>query len=624
MALQRGAVFKTVERTTVPYATFDLSNENKLTCKMGYLVPFLCEELVPGDRWRWNSNFFVRLAPLVNPIMHRMDVRGAFFFVPYRILWNHWEKFRAEGNGDVLASKRADYTAPEHPYIQITNLEPGQGNLATWLSPGGLFDYLGFPSRQIVKARLTNFTGMATVKSLRLKGRFPFSLAAYYCIYDNYYRNQLLEQSFGDYVGTHVLGSESTPEGFYLHDGDNTMTYQYLCGAMTPGIPDAPDTKTGRGLVRANLEHDYFTAATPSPQLGDPVQIPIGTSAPLTATVDKWTTVYDVPGPFPNAVYPYDEVQAHQLQLLGYNTTDQTRRMFANVYEVDPDGISGVLNTTSQDWTTASTEQVRGIVEGTADLSAASGITIQDFRTLQALQRYREKLLAYGTRYNEWLLGTYAVHDGDARLDRPEFIGSFSQPVQISEVLQTSSTDSEPSPLGDYAGRGVSVGQTRDFNYLAPEDGVLMGIFQITPRTGYMCGLPHCFLRESPYDYHNPFFEHVGEQEVYDRELWFGDSTVQGTQETLGKGSVFGYNPRFSEYKYRFDEVHGDFVDDSFLSWHLARDFASQPTMSGDFFHASNIERIFAVTDESYDKFFVQIFNKVVANRPMTLYSTPM
>lgn len=612
--LQRGAIFKSVERTKVPFSTFDLSNENKFTCKMGRLTPFLVQELVPGDRFRWNCNMFVRLAPMVNPIMHRIDIRYSFFFVPYRILWNHWEKFRSEGNGDVLASERSDYQAPAHPYIDVKKwIEWNTGNLNSYFGAGTLADYLGFPSRQVVKGRLTTSLNHA----LKLGGRFPFSVAAYYCIYDNYYRNQLLEKSFAESLQAEA--PDLVEEGYYMKDGDNTALFSYMMDddwGLPDGIPNRPHTHAS--LCEANLEHDYFTSATASPQLGDPVQIPIGSTAEVNIPNLRVGTIPSEPNA--QSIYGANSVQQEPIYA-GLLTEDYSWTDRNGNHSMDAARLVTWQSGDTIDRDQQGHQLITQSGVGTADLSTATGITIQDFRALQALQRYRERLLAYGTRYTEWLRAVYAQTDGDARLDRPEYIGSYSQPIQISEVLQTSSTDSEPSPLGDYAGRGVSVGQCRDFNYMAPEDGVLLGIMQITPRTGYMCGLPHCFLRFSPYDYHLPAFEHVGKQEVYEQELYLQNSSQTADD---AKGNVFGYNPRFSEYKYRFDEVHGDFITDPFLSWHLARDFSSQPTMSMDFFHASPVERIFAVTDSAYDKYYVQCFTKMIGNRPMTLYSTPL
>lgn len=604
--LRRGAIFKSVERTKVPFSTFDLSNQSVFSCKMGLLIPFMTVECVPGDRVRWNSNIFCRLAPLVNPVMHRMDIRGAFFFVPYRLLWNHWEEFRSEGNADVTASQRESYTVPQHPYWDYGSLWSDYSPSDIYnklLGPSTLFDYLGFPSRQIVKQRaIPSEQNRYDVGGL-------FYMAAYYCVYDNYYRNQLLENSH-----TECLSSVSddqaflrVPEGYYLVDGDNTNIMVTLTEMENWGSWLGTNTLPAhyKGLCYANYEHDYFTSATYSPQLGDAVTLP------LAGDVNFQTSFYN------------SDILAGQ-PVAVRNSLIFNRQ----VVQSPTDGALPVDRLTALPGATNLSLGVSGEIALAGQYKAArvtgsvdTGLTLREFRTLQALQRYKEKLLAYGTRFQEWLLGTYAVHDGDARLDRPEFIGAFSQPIQISEVLQTSSTSSEPSPLGDYAGRGISGNQTRNFNYMAPEDGVLIGIMQITPRTSYMCGLPRSWMRLNPYDYHNPMFEHVGEQEVYDNELYFSPANFNGSDV---KGGVFGYNPRFAEYKYRPDEVHGDFLEDGMLSWHLSRDFSSTPTMTPGFFHASNIERIFAVTDSSYDKFYVQLFTKMIANRPMTMYSTPI
>lgn len=618
--LQRGAIFKNVERTKVNFSTFDLSNESKLTCKMGKLVPFMTCEMLPGDRFRWNTNVFARLAPMVNPIMHRMDVRYSFFFVPYRILWKHWPEFRAEGNGDVLAKDRADYQAPEHPYFPLGDFiyDSSHGN-RKYFSPGSLSDYLGFPARQVLKSRF-DFTYNASSRNCKLAGSYPFSVAAYAAIYDNYFRNQLLEKSFATCINERF--GNLVPEGYYLCDGNNRDPLAVILDddwSASDGIANRVVTTNG-GLCPANLEHDYYTAATYAPQLGEAVELPIVTGE---------STVMHIPNLLVGTVR--DPHEASYIYA-GNNETihDSTKQFGAvtNLYTLDgpfnqlyfrtfyTDQSSNVVQTSSHQMYARGQD-----VEVPFDVNA--NITIRDFRALQALQRYREKLLAFGTRYQEWLQGTYLVWDGDSRLDKPEYIGSYSQPVQISEVLQTSSTTDEPSPLGDYAGRGVSAGQCRTFSYQAPEDGLIMGILQITPRTGYMTGVPHSFLRESPYDYHNPFFEHIGEQEVYASELFLANDTVDASNEGDLKGPIFGYNPRYAEYKYRPDEIHGDFLTDGMLSWHLARDFSSVPKMDASFFHAINNERIFAVTDEEYDKFFVQIFTKLIANRPMTQFSTP-
>ena len=212
-------LFNSIKLTKPQRNSFDLSHDVKLSAQMGQLTPILTLECVPGDKFNLGCESLVRFAPMIAPVMHRMDVSMHYFFVPNRILWNNWEKFITDANSGIVA-----------PFLETEGLQPS--NSANWTSNLPKFaDYMGIPSPA---------NGQVNVQINAL----PF--AAYQCIYNEYYRDQNL----------------ITPVDYKLRDGDNTESW-------------AEYNKWYKIRNRA-WEHDYFTAALPFAQKGAAVDIPIG------------------------------------------------------------------------------------------------------------------------------------------------------------------------------------------------------------------------------------------------------------------------------------------------------------------------------------------------------------
>ena len=141
-----------------------------------------------------------------------------------------------------------------------------------------------------------------------------------------------------------------------------------------------------------------------------------------------------------------------------------------------------------------------------------------------------------GVRYTEFLGAHFGVHPRDERLQRPEYLGGSKNPVIISEVLQTSSTDTE-SPQGNLAGHGISVGQTFCASYFAEEFGLIMGIMSVMPKPAYQQGLDRQWLRQTRYDFYFPEFANLSEQAIERVELYA--SAVEAENKT-----IFGYQGR--------------------------------------------------------------------------------
>lgn len=209
------ALFKNIQISAPKLNKFDLSHERKMSMKMADLVPVLVQDVIPGEKWRVNSEVFARLAPIIFPMMHRCNVTTHYFFVPNRLLWNEWEDF-ITGGEDGMA-------LPGFPKIRLDGLT------YNWTMPGSLFDYLGVPE---LTAPPTN---------PQLISALPFR--AYQMIYNEYYRDQNV--------------TEKIP--FSLGGGDVTDS----------------DFAALVSMRKRAWEKDYFTSALPFAQRGPEVKMPI-------------------------------------------------------------------------------------------------------------------------------------------------------------------------------------------------------------------------------------------------------------------------------------------------------------------------------------------------------------
>ena len=450
---------------------FNLSYESKLTLNMGELVPIMCMPVVPGDKFRVKTESLVRLAPLVAPMMHRVNVFTHYFFVPNRLVWNEWEDFITKGvDGDDV---------PVLPSFRLSS-DLFSSNPSAFFGDGTLWDYLGLPSlKGVGGAEFPNPSpnGVIAPQNYRVSS-LPFR--AYQLIYNEYYRDQNL----------------TDPVDITLNSGfEDTLHALNLLQ-----------------LRRRAWEKDYFTSALPWLQRGPEVTVPIqGSGGTLDVKYDRQaeTTQRWVDSDlrsFENGV-AYDatfssEGNLHFSRLIGVNGGVGNRAP-----ELDPNGTLKV-----------NVDEM--------------GININDLRTSNALQRWFERNARGGSRYIEQILSHFGVRSSDARLQRPQFLGGGRMPISVSEVLQTSSTD-ETSPQANMAGHGISAGINNGFKHYFEEHGYIVGIMSITPRTGYQQGVPRDFTKFDNMDFYFPEFAHLSEQEVKNQEL-FLSSDVDYNGGTFG------------------------------------------------------------------------------------------
>jgi len=479
---------------------------------MGKLTPVLVTECVPGDSFQIGCDSLIRFAPMVAPVMHRMDVSVHYFFVPNRLTWDNWEKFIVDAN-----------TPHVLPYLNSDNFEPQYENIYPTASK--FADYMGVPTPP----------NSSTVTKINL---LPF--AAYQAIYNEYYRDENL----------------ITEVDYKLVDGNNALN--------DPRINELTN------LRNRSWEHDYFTASLPFAQKGTAVDIPIGSIDNDVAV--NWNSLENA-----HTSVTYDGTNSQTIGSSAGVSTIGTPELIAKTSDID--------------------------IQPT---------TINDLRRAFRLQEWLEKNARGGTRYIENILMHFGVRSSDKRLQRPEYITGLKTPVIISEVLNTSSTATEPQ--GNMAGHGVAVSTGKYGNYFCEEHGYIIGIMSVMPQPAYQQGIPKTYLKSDPLDFFWPSFAHIGEQPVQNNELFGYTATGEDT---------FGYVPRYAEYKYQASRVAADFRN-ILDYWHLGRIFATQPALNQAFIECTpeQVERIFAVQDGE-DNLYCQIMHKIKAVRPMPKFGTP-
>lgn len=187
-------------------------------------------------------------------------------------------------------------------------------------------------------------------------------------------------------------------------------------------------------------------------------------------------------------------------------------------------------------------------------------------------------------------------------------------PMLISEVLQTSETGTE-TPLGEMAGHGINMNKNHSFSRYFEEHGQIIGIMSIRPKTAYYQGIPRKFQKFDKFDYFFPEFQHIGEQAIYNKELYYDADPSEDSE-------VFGYIPRYAEYRYIQSTIHGDFRK-TLEFWHLGRKFSNRPQLNEEFIVSDPSNRIFAVENSDENRIICQMWHNIKARRKMSYFGDP-
>lgn len=336
----------------------------------------------------------------------------------------------------------------------------------------------------------------------------------------------------------------------------------------------AERTESDNTLPRCAWEKDYFTTCRPWTQKGTAVTLPIGDSAPINYTGSAGGILYGL-------------------------ADNEAGGGFAIGTGVNP---------------ATSTNAASGSANLEADLSAATGVDINDVRAAFSVQRYQEARARYGSRFTEYLryLG---IRPSDARLQRPEYLAGGTARLNFSEVLQTApnaaSGTSSTDGVGDLYGHGIAGARTNKFRKFFEEHGYVITMLSVRPKALYMNGVPREFLKENKEDFFQKELQNLGQQEVYQAEL-YGEN---------GR-DVFGYNDRYQEYRYQPSQVSQDFRD-TLDSWTMARKLSVNPTLNESFVECDPDDRIFQVGTATADSLWIMANHHVVARRLVSKRANP-
>jgi len=374
---------------------------------------------------------------------------------------------------------------------------------------------------------------------------------------------------------------------------------QNLQDALNVPKDDGPDDAVSYQLLRRGKRHDYFTSCLPWPQKGPSVPLPLGTAAPVRTAN--------------GAVY----IGASDPIMWRETSQGQLPSGAKDLQVADGSGFgvmtSGTLGSNPQNVYPANLF---------ADLTEATAATINQLRQSFQIQKLLERDARGGTRYTEIVRAHFGVVSPDARLQRPEYLGGGSTPIVINPIAQTSATGAptDGTPLGTLGAMGTSLANGHGFSQSFTEHGMLIGLVCVRADLTYQQGLRKMWSRKTRYDYYFPAFAQLGEQAVLNKEIY-----CTGEAED---DDVFGYQERWSEYRYNPSEITGLFRSTSagtLDAWHLAQRFTTRPTLAPTFIaEQPPLERVLAVgASAGGAQLICDTFFQIRAARPLPMYSVP-
>lgn len=487
----------TALKNSVKRNGFDLSFKNAFTAKVGELLPIMCKEVYPGDKFNIRGQAFTRTQPVNSAAYSRLREYYDFYFVPYRLLWNMAPTFFTNmPDPHHAASPTTSVSLDErHPWFTFFDLMEYLGNLNSLSDTYEKYkkNFFGF-SRLELTCKLLNYLNYGIGKdyeSIKVPGDAdnivlsPFPLLAYQKICEDYFRDDQWQSAAPyrynlDYLYSMRNGYHIPIHSFTKDDFKNPTMFD---------------------LNYCNFQKDYFTGMLPKAQYGEEA-----VASPLTGM---------------------------------FNFTSPSSVTFTNAPAQGVNALSkGVIT-----------------IDNTSPTSLPAGISVLALRQAECLQKWREIAQSGRMDYQTQMQKHFNVSPSETLSGHCKYLGGWTSNLDISEVVNTNLTGDNQA---DIQGKGTGTLNGNKVDFEAKEHGIIMCIYHCLPLLDWSINrIARQNFKTAFTDYAIPEFDSIGMQQLYASEMIFGLQDLPEDPTSIN----MGYVPRYADLKTSVDEIHGSFID---------------------------------------------------------------